>query len=117
MQPDRSKASDTFVAAVSAVFGVLAWAQMPAVCGFMLSSTLVGADDWVYSLWLGGLIAVVGLGSGLPSLWRGARHPVLIAAVALSAAFLLCALLARGWYGAECRAVFTAMTPNWEAPK
>lgn len=112
-----TKASDTFVAAVSAVFGVLAWLQMPAVCGFMLSSTLVGADDWIYSLWLGGLIAVVGLGSGLPSIVKGGRNPVLIAAVALSAGFLLCALLARGWYGAECRAVFTALTPDWQAPK
>ena len=83
--PGMTKASDTFVAAVSAVFGVLAWLQMPAVCGFMLSSTLVGADDWVYSLWLGGLIAVVGLGSGLPSIVKGGRNPVLIAAVALSA--------------------------------
>lgn len=103
--------SGVFVASVSFVFGVLAWAQLPAVCGFMLSSTLAGADNYIYSLWLGLLIAVIGLASTLRSLLRGGRHPLLLIGFAASAGFLLCGALAHGWYGSVCRAVYTALSP------
>jgi hypothetical protein len=99
---------EAFVGAVSLVFGVLAWAQMPAVCGFMLSSTLAGADNYVYSIWLGVLIAAVGLGSGLRSLLRGGRHPMLLAGALLSAGFIACAVLGYRWYDDACHAVYAA---------
>ena len=98
----------TFVAAVSLVFGVLAWAQMPAVCGFMLSSTLAGADNYVYSIWLGLLIAAIGFASGLRSLQRGGRHPALVAGAVLSAGFIASAVLGYRWYDDACHAVYAA---------
>lgn len=101
-------AGETFVAAVSLVFGVLAWAQMPAVCGFMLSSTLAGAENYVYSIWLGVLIAAVGLASGLRSLRRGGRHVLLVTGALLSAGFIACAVLGHGWYDEACHAVYAA---------
>jgi len=52
------RGEDRLVAAIALVFGVLAWAQMPALCGFMFSSTRAGAENYVYSIWLGGLIAL-----------------------------------------------------------
>jgi hypothetical protein len=98
--------ANLFVAAVSFVFGVLAWAQMPAVCGFMLSSTKAGAGNYIYSIWLGVLIAVVGLASGVPSLLRRGRSGLLIAGVLLSAAFVVGAAAAHEAYGVACHDVF-----------
>jgi hypothetical protein len=84
---------------------------MPALCGFMFSSTRAGAGNYIYSIWLGALIAVIGLASALPSLLRGSRHPLMIAGAAASAGFIVCALLGEGWYSSACRAVFTALSP------
>jgi hypothetical protein len=106
-----------FVAALSLAFGVLAWAQMPAVCGFMLSSTLAGAGNYVYSIWLGVLIAAIGLGSALPGLLRRSRHPLLLAGAAASVAFIAWALLAHEQYGEACHEIFSTFTPVWSTPK
>ena len=99
-------ASDSFTGAVCLAFGVLAWLQMPAVCGFMLSSTLRGAGNWVYSLWLGVLIAIVGLAAGLSSLVRGNRHALLLAGTVVSAGFIAFAALGHGWYDDACHAIY-----------
>ena len=99
-----------FVSAVSFIFGILAWAQMPAVCGFMLSSTLAGAGNYIYSIWLGVLIAAVGLGSGIPLLLRRSRNPLLLIGTALSIAFLAWSALAHEHYAAACQGVFAAFT-------
>lgn len=101
-----------FVAAVSLVFGVLAWVQLPAVCGFMLSSTLAGYGNWIYSLSLGVLIAAIGLAAGLRSMLRPVRHPLLVAGFLLSVAFLVAAILGRAWYGGACRAIYLFFTPG-----
>ncbi|HWI38838.1 MAG TPA: hypothetical protein VNU64_20480 [Burkholderiales bacterium] len=97
---------DIFVAAVCFVFGVLAWLQMPAVCGFMLSSTLRGAGNYLYSIWLGLLIAIVGLAAGLPSLLRHSRHGLLLAGMVLGAGFIVFAALGRPWYDQACHAIY-----------
>jgi hypothetical protein len=102
----RRDAGDTFVAAVSLVCGVLAWLQMPAVCGFMLSSTLRGAGNYIYSIWLGVLIAIVGLAAGLPSLLRRNRHALLVAGMALGAGFIAFAAVGHRWYDEACHAIY-----------
>ena len=99
-----------FVAAVSLVFGVLAWAQLPAVCGFMLSSTLAGYGNWIYSLSLGVMIALIGLVAGLRSMLQPRRHPLLVAGFALNLGFLVAALFGHAWYGGACRAIYLFLT-------
>src|SRR5258706_12806084 len=54
-----------FVAAVSFAFGMLAWLQMPAVCGFMLSSARPGAGHTRYSNLPGRVIRGRGLVSAI----------------------------------------------------
>ena len=103
---------EAFVAAVALVFGLLAWLQLPAVCGFMLSSTLAGAGNAVYSLWLGVMLAVIGIAAGARTLVRRDRHPLLLAGVAASFAFLLCAVFAHAWYGHACRDIYLFFTPS-----
>ena len=103
---------EAFVAAVALVFGLLAWLQLPAVCGFMLSSTLAGAGNYVYSLWLGALLAVIGIAAGLRSLLRRGRHPLLLAGAAASVAFVLCAIFAHAWYAQACRDIYMFFTPG-----
>ena len=107
------RGEDRFVAAVALIFGVLAWAQMPALCGFMLSSTLVGAANFIYSIWLGVLIAVIGIFSAAGPLMLGSRNPMLLIGTALSVAFLVCALLGQAPYETACRATFTYFDPHW----
>ena len=99
-------ASESFSAAVSFAFGVLAWLQMPAVCGFMLSSTLHGADNYIYSIWLGVLIAIIGLAAGLPSLLRRSGHWLLVVGMGLSAGFIICAALGYRSYDDACHAIY-----------
>ena len=101
-----SKPGDPFVPAATLVAGLFAWAQLPAVCGFMLSSTLAGAGNYLYSIWLGALIAVVGLGTGIPSFLRGRRHPLLLAGLAACLGFIAFGAIAHGAYDGVCRAVF-----------
>jgi hypothetical protein len=108
MGADPNETADAFVAALSLAFGVLAWAQLPAVCGFMLSSTLVGADNYIYSIWLGLLIAVIGLASTLRALLRRGRRRVLVAGAVLSAGFLVYAAIAPRSYDEVCHAIFAA---------
>jgi hypothetical protein len=95
-----------FSAAVVLVFGVFAWAQFPVLCGFMFSSTRLGADNFRYSLWLGGLLAGVGLLSGLHALVRGPRSVLLIAGAALNIAFICSAVAAPDGFGAACHALY-----------
>jgi len=83
--------------------------QLPAVCGFMLSSTRAGSDNYIYSIWLGALIAIIGLASSVRSLLRGARNPLLIAGTVASAAFIAVAFFGHGWYGSSCRAIYFAL--------
>ena len=99
---------DTFVAAVSLAFGVLAWAQMPAVCGVMLSSTLIGADNYIYSIWLGMLIAVIGFASALRALLRRGRRRLLVAGAVLNVGFLVYVALGQHSYDEACHAVYAA---------
>lgn len=101
-----------FVAAVSFVFGVLAWLQLPAVCGFMLSSTLAGAGNYIYSLWLGALLAIIGIAAAFRSLVSGSRHPLLLVGFAASVGFLACGAFAHAWYGDECRALYGYFAPK-----
>jgi len=103
----RSKDSGTgFSTAVVLVFGVFSWAQFPALCGFMFSSTRLGADNFRYSLLLGGLLAVVGLLSGLHAMIHGPRGAILILGAALNVAFIGAAVTATGWFGSSCHALY-----------
>ena len=95
-----------FSAAVVLVFGVFSWAQFPALCGFMFSSTRAGADNFRYSLILGGLLALIGLLSGLHTLWRGPRTAMLIAGAVLNASFIVAAVTATEWFDASCHALY-----------
>lgn len=96
----------TFVAAVSLVFGILAWAQMPAVCGFMLSSTLAGAGNYVYSIWLGVMIAVIGLASSLRAVLRRRHGAMLRVGALLSVGFILFSAIAHRAYDDACHVVY-----------
>ena len=102
----NSEPAPEFVGAVCLAFGVLAWLQMPAVCGFMLSSTLAGADNYIYSMWLGVLIAVIGLGAGARSLVRGSRNVLLVSGAVLSAGFILFVALGHRRYDEACHAIY-----------
>ena len=64
-----------FSAAVTLVFGLFSWLQFPALCGFMFSSTRAGADNFRYSLILGGFLGIVGLFSGLLSAMNSVSLP------------------------------------------
>ncbi len=108
MEPDPKDPGDTFVGAVSLAFGVLAWAQMPAVCGFMLSSTLVGAENYIYSIWLGVMIAVIGVATSMHALLRRGRRRLLIAGAVLNVGFLLYAAIGQRSYDEACHAVYAA---------
>jgi hypothetical protein len=95
-----------FSSAVVLVFGIFSWAQFPALCGFMFSSTRAGADNFRYSLLLGGLLAVIGLLSGLRALLRSPRGTVLIVGAALNLSFIVAAVTATQWFGASCHALY-----------
>ena len=99
-----------FSSAVAFVFGVFCWAQFPALCGFMFSSTRAGVDNFRYSLWLGGLLAAIGLLSGLPAALRGPRGRLLVLAGLLNASFIVAAVAATEWFGASCRALYLDVT-------
>ena len=99
-----------FSAAVALVFGVFSWAQFPALCGFMFSSTRLGADNFRYSLYLGGMLAVIGLTSGLPALLRGSRGRMLIAGAILNVSFIVAAVAATEWFDASCHALYVDVT-------
>lgn len=95
-----------FSAAVVLFFGVFSWAQFPALCGFMFSSTRLGADNFRYSLLLGGLLAIVGLLSGLREMLRGPRSAMLILGAVLSISFIGAAVMATEWFGTSCHALY-----------
>ena len=95
-----------FSAGVVLVFGVFSWAQFPALCGFMFSSTRAGADNFRYSLILGGLLALIGLLSGLRSLLRGPRTALLIAGALLNVSFIVAAVTATAWFDASCHDLY-----------
>jgi hypothetical protein len=101
----RSDAS--FPAAVTLVFGLFSWLQFPALCGFMFSSTRAGADNFRYSLVLGGFLAAVGLLSGLQALVRGPRGAMLIAGAILNLSFIVAAVAVPGGFDASCHALYT----------
>ena len=96
-----------FSAAVTLVFGLFSWLQFPALCGFMFSSTRAGADNYRYSLYLGGLLAVVGLLSGLHALIRGPRGAMLIAGAVLNISFIVAAVAVPDTFGVSCHALYT----------
>jgi len=95
-----------FSAAVALVFGIFSWLQFPALCGFMFSSTRLGADNFRYSLWLGGLLALVGLLSGMRALVGGPRGALLVLAAVLNLAFIGAAVTATEWFGTSCHALY-----------
>ena len=96
-----------FSAAVTLVFGLFSWLQFPALCGFMLSSTRLGADNFRYSLVLGCLLAVVGLLSGMRTLFDGPRSAILIVGMVLNLSFIVAAGVVPGWFDASCHALYT----------
>jgi len=100
----------SFSGAVALVFGVFSWAQFPALCGFMFSSTKAGAGNFRYSLWLGGLLALIGLASGARSLRLGPRSALLIAGTTLNVAFIAASLTATQWFDASCHALYVDVT-------
>jgi hypothetical protein len=104
MPPDPTP---RFSAAIALVFGVFAWGQFPLLCGFMFSSTRAGPANYGYSLLLGGMVALIGLVSGLRSLIRGPRGAMLIAGMLLNATFLAVAGLEPQWFEPNCYALFT----------
>ena len=87
--------------------GRWATSQFPALCGFMFSSTRAGADNYRYSLYLGGLLAAVGLLSGLHSLVRGPRGAMLIAGAVLNISFIVAAVAVPDLFGVSCHALYT----------
>lgn len=95
-----------FSAGVMLVFGLFSWAQFPALCGFMFSSTRLGAGNFRYSLWLGGLLAVVGLCSGGFALARNPRSLLLVAGAVLNLSFVVAAVTATQWFDASCHALY-----------
>jgi hypothetical protein len=96
-----------FSAAVTLVFGLFSWLQFPALCGFMFSSTRLGADNFRYSLILGALLALVGFLSGLRPLVQGPRGALLIAGVVLNLSFIVAAATVPDWFGVSCHALYT----------
>jgi hypothetical protein len=96
-----------FSAAVTLIFGLFSWLQFPALCGFMFSSTRAGADNYRYSLYLGGMMAVVGLLSGLHGLVRGPRGAMLIAGAFLNLSFMVAAVAVPDAFGVSCHALYT----------
>ena len=100
----------TFSAAVALVFGAFSWLQFPALCSFMFSSTRAGADNFRYSLYLGGLLAAVGMLSALHAWSRGARPTLVALAAALNLAFVGAALAAPGWFDGACHALYVDVT-------
>src|SRR5258706_1604697 len=96
-----------FSAAITLVFGLFTWLQFPALCGFMFSSTRAGADNFRYSLILGGLLAIVGLLSGLRTLVRGPRGALLVAGAVLNLSFIVAAVSVPDWFGVSCHALYT----------
>ncbi len=96
-----------FSAAVTLVFGLLSWLQFPTLCGFMFSSTRAGADNFRYSLILGGLLALVGFFSGLRPFARGPRGVLLIAGMVLSVSFIVAAAAVPDWFSVSCHALYT----------
>jgi hypothetical protein len=96
-----------FSAAVTLIFGLFCWLQFPALCGFMFSSTRAGADNYRYSLYLGGLLAMVGFLSGLTTLIRGPRGAMLIAGAVLNLSFIGAAVVVPDWFEVSCHALYT----------
>jgi len=96
-----------FSGAVTLIFGLFSWLQFPALCGFMFSSTRAGADNYRYSLYLGCLLAVVGLFSGLSTLIRGPRGATLIAGAVLNISFIVAAVAVPDTFGVSCHALYT----------
>lgn len=92
-----------FVGAVVSALGLFAWAQLPALCGFMFSSTRAGAGNYRYSMILGGMFAAFGLASGLRTVIARPRAVLLYAGLALNLAFLLSIAFASSRYGEACR--------------
>jgi len=105
MTPESS-----FTGAVALVFGIFSWAQFPALCGFMFSSTRVGADNFRYSLYLGGMLAIIGLFSGMRALLRGPRGGLLVAGTVLNVAFLVAAVVATDRFDVACHALYIDVT-------
>ena len=95
-----------FAAGVALVFGAFAWLQLPALCGFMFSSTRAGADNYRYALYLGALLAAVGTASALHAWSRGAHRTLAALAAALNLAFVGAALAAPGWFDGACHALY-----------
>lgn len=75
----------------------------------MFSSTRLGADNFRYSLLLGGFFGLVGLLSGLRALIRGPRGALLILGALLNVSFIATAATMTQWFGASCRAIYIGM--------
>jgi len=92
-----------FVGAVVSALGLFAWAQLPALCGFMFSSTRAGAGNYRYSMILGGMFAAFGLASGLRTAIARRRAVLLYAGMVVNLSFLLFIAFAPSSYGEACR--------------
>lgn len=98
----QTDANAVFVGAVVSALGLFAWVQLPALCGFMFSSTRAGASNVRYSMILGAIFAVMGLASGARTALGRQRASLLYAGLLVNAAFLLFVAFASSWYGHSC---------------
>jgi hypothetical protein len=98
----QTDSNAVFVGAVVSAMGLFAWAQLPALCGFMFSSTRAGAANYRYSMILGAIFAALGLASGLRTALARPRAVLLYAALLVNASFFLFIALAPAAYGESC---------------
>jgi hypothetical protein len=105
----EADSSSVFVGAVASALGLFAWAQLPALCGFMFSSTRAGAGNYRYSMILGGMFAAFGLASGLRTAIARPRAVLLYAGLVVNLSFLLTIAYAPSWYGGACRGLYQAL--------
>jgi hypothetical protein len=98
----QTDSNAAFVGAVVSALGLFAWAQLPALCGFMFSSTRAGAANYRYSMILGAIFAVFGLASGARSALARPRAALLYAGMLVNAGFLSFVAFASRWYGQSC---------------
>lgn len=98
----QADANAVFVGAVVSALGLFAWVQLPALCGFMFSSTRAGASNYRYSMVLGAIFAVLGLLSGARTALARPRAALLYTGMLVNVSFLLFNALAPGPYGQSC---------------
>jgi hypothetical protein len=98
-----------FVGGLVSALGLFAWAQLPALCGFMFSSTRAGAGNYRYSMALGAMFAAIGLASGMRTALARPRAVLLYLGMLVNLGFLAGIAIAPAWYGESCRWLYLEM--------